>query len=279
MRDMTDLLTALGDVGVAGPGVGDIGDGRVRAALEREITGRRRFRQRVRLPFGRRSIALMPTALLVTVTATAAAAGTVALFHVDPIIRVFDSSASTWTGPGLPTTETVIRSTVRMIDTIQVPGVGSLQYWVAQTAEHGVCQAFRRSDGSWAGHPPNGAGGGMADAASTRLAVCGATREQLVALQGNGPGLMPMSVGEQSISQRDTTGRWWDIYYGLVTANGASGVEDLTSGQTVPVIDGHYFVMVSRQQGRCSGCDSLRAVDASGRILPANYGPVHYRNH
>jgi len=75
MSDPTDFLIALLDVGAATPAVGDAGDEQVRAALEREINGRRRSGRRIRLPFGTRSIALIPAALLVT-AATAAAAGT-----------------------------------------------------------------------------------------------------------------------------------------------------------------------------------------------------------
>lgn len=83
MPDTTDLVVALRDIGVDPPAVGDAGDGRVRSALQREIGRRRRPRRRLRLPFGTRSISLMPAALLATVATTAAAA-TVALVNADP---------------------------------------------------------------------------------------------------------------------------------------------------------------------------------------------------
>jgi hypothetical protein len=28
-----------------------------------------------------------------------------------------------------------------------------------------------------------------------------------------------------------------------------------------------------------NGCDSIRAIDAAGSVLPANYGPEQHRNH
>jgi hypothetical protein len=271
MFDTTDLLAAMRDVGVSSPAAGDPGDGRVRGALQREINRRRRPNRRVRLPFGTRSIALMPAALLVVVATTAAAAGTVALFHADPT-TLFEKTPTAPSGPGLPR-ETVIPSTVRIIDTFKVPGVGRVQYWVADTSQRGLCQALRRPDGTWAGYPDNGTGGGQ-------MPGCGPTREQVVAAQGDSHvGLAPMSVDEQSVSMKDSTGRWWDIYYGIVSADRAIGVKDPANGQTVPLIDDRYFVMVVRRRGNCMGCDNLRAIDAAGNILPANYGPEQYRNH
>jgi hypothetical protein len=264
MSDTTDLLTALRDVGVAGPAAGDSGDGRVRSALEREINGPRRRCPRVQLPFGSRSIALMPAALLTFTVTAAAAAGTVALFQASPT-TLFKKSPPEVSGAGVPH-EVVILSTVHVIDTFTVPGVGAVQYWVADTAQHGLCQAFRRPDRAWAGYPDNGSGAGQ-------LPGCGPTREQLVVAQGNSHvGLAPMSVDEQSVSIKDLAGRWWDIYYGVVSANGAVRVKDPANGQTAPLIDGRYFVMVGRRPGSCAGCDNLRAIDAAGNILPANYG-------
>jgi len=49
MPDLSDLLTALRDVGVTTPSAGDTGDEHVRSALQREIFGRRRARRQVRL--------------------------------------------------------------------------------------------------------------------------------------------------------------------------------------------------------------------------------------
>ena len=88
-----------------------------------------------------------------------------------------------------------------------------------------------------------------------------------------------MSVDEQSVSMKGLAGRWWDVYYGIVSANGAAGVKDPANGQTAPLIDGRFFVMVERRPGNCAGCDNVRAIDAAGNILPANYGPEQYRNH
>jgi hypothetical protein len=51
----------------------------------------------------------------------------------------------------------------------------------------------------------------------------------------------------------------------------------------VAVLGGRYFGMVvplgRLHCGTCMGCDSLRAINSSGKILPADYGPKRYREH
>jgi hypothetical protein len=274
MFDATDLLSALGDVGVTSPAAGDRGDKQVKAALECEISGRPRPSRRFRLPFSGRSIALIP-AMLIMAGATTAVAGTVALFHADPTALFANTPETSPAGPGLPL-ETAIPSTVRMIDTFQVPDLGAVQYWVADTAEHALCQALRLPDGNWVGYQENRPVVGS---------TCYPTRQQvvdaLIAAQGGKlrVGLLPMSVDERSASIKDSTGRGWDVYYGVVSADGAAGVKDPVNGQTAPLIDGRYFVMVGQRPGNCVGCDNLRAIDKNGHILPANYGPQQDRNH
>jgi hypothetical protein len=45
------------------------------------------------------------------------------------------------------------------------------------------------------------------------------------------------------------------------------------AGQTAPLIEGRFFVLVVRRPGNCAGCDNLQAIDAAGNNPPANYGP------
>ncbi|MBV9606355.1 MAG: hypothetical protein JO027_14660 [Solirubrobacterales bacterium] len=187
-------------------------------------------------------------------------------------ITLFRESNSAYSGPGVPS-QTVIPSTVRVFDTFQVPGVGPVQYWVGETAQHGVCQAFRLPDGMWANYPMTSASPDNGRSAGT-VPGCSATRAQVVAGQGNaGTGLAPTSVDEQSISLEGSDGRWSDIYYGTVSANGATAVKDPTTGETAALIKGRYFVLVIRRHGNCAGCDNLQAIGADGHNLAANYGP------
>jgi hypothetical protein len=266
MPETRDLLTVLRDVGVTPPAAGDAGDARVRSALDRAIDGRRRSGRRLRLPFGAGSIALVPAGLLVTAIAAAA---TVTLVNASPTI-LFTSNPQSSSGFGRH--QTVIRSTIRKIATVHVPSVGPIQYWIADTKQHGQCWGLRSPNGSWLALSGGGSGG--------LVPGCGPTRKQMVLAQGNSStGLLPTSVDEASNSIKAPDGQWWDIYYGAVTADGAAAVRDQTTGKTARLIDGQNFILVERQPGRCSGCDDLRAVNAAGQALPANYGPRRYRDH
>ena len=269
MSDTTDLLIALRDLGVAAPAAGDAGDRRVRSELAREIGGRRRAGRRLRLPFGTRSITLMPAALLVIVAATAAAA-TVALVDADPT-TLFKSNPQGNSSPGWH--QTVIPSTVRKLTTVDVPGIGPVQYWIADTKQHGRCWGLRGPDGSWLTLAMN-------DRSAGSVPGCGPTREQQVLAQRNSSvGLMPMSVDYLANSISNHGGESWTIYFGTVTANGAAAVRDQGSGKTARLIAGRYFILVERQTTNCGGCGDLRAISPSGDVLPANYGPERYRNH
>jgi hypothetical protein len=270
MPEATDLLLALRDVGVDPPRDGDPGDIRVRAAVRRaadRMPGRRR---RVRLPQGRRSIRLVPAVLLLT-GVTAAAAGAYGLLNGSPTALFANNPQSSFH-------ETVIRSTVRRIASFQVPGIGTVQYWVAATRQRGLCQAIRLPNSTWAVMGANLA------ASAGEVPGCAPTRKQQVIAQGNSSiGLLPMAVDQRSISLKNPHGDWFDVYYGVVDATHATAVHDPSNRRTAPLIDSRYFVMVvprgQSRYGICMGCDSLRAINSAGKIVSANYGPERYRNH
>jgi hypothetical protein len=215
----------------------------------------------------RQALRSMPTAvrkytnctdLITTALQRAAAAPTVTLVNADPT-TLFQHSTQAGPNPGQQ--QTVIASTVRKLAAVDVPGVGPVQAWIADTEQHGRCWGLLGPHGWLALSMDNHSAGAVPG--------CAATRTQEVLRQGNSPvGLAPTS-----------SGRAWDIYYGTVTADGAAAVRDQTTGKTAPLISGQYFILVERQTTNCDGCDNLRAIDAAGSVLPANYGPVQYRNH
>lgn len=282
MRDTTDALYAMRDAGVSVPQPGDAGEKRIRAALVREITGRRTLRhRRIRLPFAGRTIALVPALLGVTV-ATAAAVGASALLQ-SGAVAVFRHNAQP-VGPVGSAPELVIPASARVIDQLTIPGVGVVQYWIANTKQNGLCQAFARARGTWPGNPAH-------SATARFVGSCAPTREQQVRQEMRDArvshhfvGLLPMSVDEQSASVQGTDGRWWVIYYGVVSAAGATAVKNPRTRQTAQLIDGRYFVLLSHpgpgpNGSSCVGCDNLRAINAHGDVLKADYGPEQYRNH
>lgn len=282
MSDLTDALFAMRDVGISVPTSGDAGDRRIRDELAREFASRRRLRdRRIRLPFIGRTIALLPGLLGVTVATAAAAVGATALSQSGPV-AVFRHHAQP-AGPAGSPPELVIPASAHVIKQFTIPGVGPVQYWIATTRQHGLCQAFARAQGAWPGNSTS-------SPTARYVGDCQPTREQLVDQEMQGAagqsftGLLPMSVDEKSVSVQGTDRRWWVIYYGIVNAHGAVAVKNPRTHQTARLIDGRYFVMLSHpgrgpNRTSCVGCDNLRAINTQGQVLPADYGPRQYRNH
>jgi hypothetical protein len=283
MSDLHDALYAMRDVGISLPESGDAGENQIRSELARDFASRSPFwHRRIRLPFVGRTIALIPALLGVTVATAAAAVGASALLQSGPV-AVFRHNAQPVGAVGSPR-ELVIPASAHVVDKFTIPGVGPVQYWIANTKQHGLCQAFARAHGTWPGN--------AAHSPTARfVGDCQPTREQQVQLQmriarttHRFQGLLPMSVDEQSVSVQGTDRRWWVIYYGVVSAYGAVAVKNPRTRQTAPLIDGRYFVMLSHpgpgpNGTSCVGCDNLRAINAGGKVLEADYGPPQYRNH
>lgn len=277
MSDPTDALHAMRDVGVSVPTPGHPGQDRIRSAVTRELAMRRPlYRRRIRLPFAGHTIALIPALLGMTVATAAAAVGATALFR-SGAVAVFGVVGSP--------RELVIPSTAHVIDRFTIPGVGLVQYWIADTKQRGLCQAFARAHRTWPGNPAH-------SPTARFVGNCAPTREQAVeqemryARKTHQPlrGLAPMSVDEKFTEVTGTDGRWWVIYYGVVSAEGATAVKNLRTGQTAPLIDGRYFVLLSHPGPgpagtKCVGCDNLRAINPRGTVLDADYGPKQLRDH
>jgi hypothetical protein len=271
-----DLLFAMRDLGVTEPLARDSGDVRARAALAREIDGvsrlgsSRRWARRIRR--GGRRAALLPAALLLTTAAAAAATGIVTgllnpfqVAHdnaVDAPLRLFENNPGvTNAAPSALWHQTVIASTVRRVETLTVPGVGAVQYWVADTEQHGICTALRLPDGTWAGLQHNGRVGGS-------MPGCRPTRAQL---SGGALGLDGFDHQESAVI--DSSGRPWLLDYGVVTAPGhATQIRDTVSGTSAHVVDGKYFALAvpSRRQrlGRRNPSHGFRRLRSDHRADP-----------
>jgi hypothetical protein len=138
---------------------------------------------------------------------------------------------STGASPAALWDQTVLPATVRAIETFTIPGLGSVQYWVANTKQQGICTGLRLPGGSWAGLQGNGQVGGA-------MPGCRPTREQL-----SGGSLLLDGFDYQESDVVAANGQVWAIQYGVVSRPGATRVRDTTSGTTVPVIDGKYFAI------------------------------------
>ena len=272
-----DLLFAMRDLGVTAPAVGDTGDERIRGALEREIDaeirGRacRRWGHKLR-GYGRRSV-LVPALLLLT-TATAAAATALASGLLNPFqvasqnaadapLQLFENNPNVaGATPAARWDQSVIASTVREISTVTVPGVGPVEYWVANTQQDGICTALRLPDGTWAGLQHSGQVGGA-------MPGCRPTRAQL-----SGGALALSGFDDQDSAVIDSSGSPLLLDYGVVSIAGATQVRDTVSGATAPVIDGKYFALAIRPVGNDWGDHiHLVALNSSGTRIPYT-GPL-----
>lgn len=276
-----DLLCAVRDLGIPERAYDEPGTDRVRAALDREANrwprrGRRRGAGRW---IGRssRPIVLAPAGVLlgvaVAAAATGIATGVINPFQVahknagDAPTLLFETNpyALDTPTPSFPgfhrKTETVIPSSVRQIETFTIPKVGTVQYWVADTEQHGICGAVRLPDGRWAGLQHGGQQGGSPPG-------CRPTRAQ-------DGGLVIDGFDDELSDVTDSTGKSWIIDYGRITAPGdATRVRDTFSGTSAPVVDG-YYALALRPVGNDYGDDiHLEAFNASGAMIASEGHPL-----
>ena len=177
----------------------------------------------------------------------------------------------------------VIAASVKELGTINVPGVGTFQYWGAQTTdgqrwaqnpEGRWCAAFRAPDGTWAGTtgrdanipiqpnykfegdvpgcgvwPPNARGG--------------------FNFQGGGFHFSTDRIGPLLTSESFNESASW-IVYGIIDNPGpATKVVDATSGATTPILAGGTFALVLPLN--FASPVRLEAVDGAGNVISQAY--------
>jgi hypothetical protein len=272
-----NLLSLIGDIGLPEPLPASI-DSAARAALEHEIKATGRSRGLLRR-LARRGV-LLPSALLLTTVAAAAATAVATgffnlnqqakqnvadtplqLFQADLPARFGASPASLWR-------QTAIPSSVHTIATPTIPGVGTVQYWVANTTQHGICTAIRLPDGSWAGLK-------NFQEVGNSLVGCRPTRAQLSA------GALILSGFDYTYSYLLTRSRKELLLdYGEIIAPGdPTEVRDETTGATALVIDKKYFLLVSHGGPYSAVNTHLVALNSAGKIVADEREPLPDRAH
>jgi hypothetical protein len=213
---------------------------------------RRRQRRRVS------RVVLAVAAALVLTSGIAWAAGALsplALFQSNP---EHDGSA-----PGGIWDQHVLANSVRAVGSVTVPHVGSVYFWYGSAAEGGWCAALRLPTGEWlgTGKAKLDGGGTVPGCFPTREAVNGATTKPVYVLNG-------FDYVEDDVDTRSLDGGFWRIYYGRITAAGASRVTDLASGQSTTVIDGDLFILAVTDPNPTHLNDlHLVAYDTDGKIV------------
>lgn len=159
--------------------------------------------------------------------------------------------------PGSQPRETVIPSTVRELGTFTVAGVGRIQYWVADTRQHGICGALRLSNGDWAGLDNRGSDGGQ-------FPACYATRRQtgLGALIIDGFDYLQTTVPSHN-------GQRWYILYGAISSPGTPvRVRDGVSKREASLVRDRYFAIALHPVGNDWGdVVHLEAFNAAGQRI------------
>lgn len=200
------------------------------ASADRVPVARRRAPRRA--PFARRAVrvAIALVVLAVITTGVAWAAGA---FKSPTPRALFKSSFPADSGAG-NIFQNVIPDSVKQVATVDIPKVGPVALWHADTKEGGFCLGLRLSNGAWLGTPPQ-AGGSPLDGG------------------GSVPGCFPTGVIdggnhhlewlENDIDARSVGGTEWRIRSGVITAPGAVKVTDLATGESTNVIDGDLFIL------------------------------------
>jgi hypothetical protein len=270
-----DLLIAMRDLGIDDSLPGNI-DARSRSALAAEIDQASRPRHARLRPLRRpaRRLVLVLAALLTT--GAVAVAATLVVRSINPSkiaeqnvrdapLRLFERNPDViGATPAAEWKQTVIPSTIRKLGTFTVAGVGPLQYWVANTKQHGVCGALRTADGQWVGLQHRGMAGGS-------FPGCYPTRAQV----GAGALIIDgFDFIESSVNGRQ--GQRWIIIYGAVSApQTLARVRDTFSGTNASLVSGHYFAIALHPVGNDYGDDvHLEAFNAAGQQIATQGKPV-----
>lgn len=268
-----ELLTAMRDLGVATPTAEDAADERIRATLVREIerVGAQRptrsastRRKAIRLLYSRwRAALLTGVATLAAGTAVAAAAGVApwTLLSSGSASKLFSTNPSqVWSQNGM----SPIASSVTELGTISVPGVGTFQYWGAQTQNGEWCMAFRGPDGVWAGTQTQAAGKDDPSYNFTGdVPGCGAYSNNPLGggFHWSTDEIGPNVAGNGTATVNDLSA----VIFGAIDNPGAAThVIDAATGASAPILDGHYFALVEPRSSL--GIVLLQAVNGAGNV-------------
>jgi hypothetical protein len=183
----------------------------------------------------------------------------------DTPLQLFESPSLNSMGPGTsagpgapikPYPETVIPSTVRELGTFSLAGVGTVQYWTADTRQHGVCGGLRLPDGVWVQLQKNPGDGSMPGCWPTRAQ----TGQGALIIDGFDY-ITSGVIGRQ--------GQRWMLAYGAVSVpETVTRVRDTDSGIDAAIVSDNHFVIALHPTGNDWGdIVHLEAFDTAGRRI------------
>jgi hypothetical protein len=176
-----------------------------------------RQRGRKRGPLARRAVRVV-VALAVLAVITTGVTWAAGAFDSPSPQSLFKSSFPADSGAG-DIFQKVIPHSVEQVESVEIPKLGPIAVWHADTKEGGWCLGLRLSDGSWLGTSgcfPTG----VIDGGNHHL-----------------------EWTEADIAASSAGGSPWRIRSGVITVPGAVKVTDLATGTSTKVVDGNVFVL------------------------------------
>jgi hypothetical protein len=190
---------------------------------------------RRRTPLGRRTVRLATAFAVLAVATTLGVAWAAGAWTPTSPLALFESNPQGTEEENTPGTapswnQTVIAGSVRQVASVEIPKVGPVALWHADTKQGGWCEGLRLSNGDWLG-----------------------TGESSLDDGGTVPGCFPTGVidtgndgiewNENDLDARSAGGDEWRIRSGLITRPGAVKVTDVTTGESTDVVDGDLFIL------------------------------------
>jgi hypothetical protein len=149
-----------------------------------------------------------------------------------------------------------VPGTERVVQTLDVPGVGRVKLWAADgSSKSGTCLGIQFPDGGW--------GGGKDGRASSSGPSCFTERDDPMFKTT----LIPTGI---DVMETDTDTPFQRIVYGVLdydVPRTAVTMVDRVTGTTTPIVDGRWFMYVDPRADPQQDGWQLVAYDASGRIV------------
>lgn len=202
------------------------------APADRQMPVARR-RARRRAPFARRTVRLAAALAVLAFATTLGVAWATGDWTPTSPLALFESNPQGTAAQGFAGglwDQTVVPDSVKRVATVEIPKVGPVAFWHADTKQGGWCAGLRLSNGAWlgTGDSPLDDGGTVPGCFPTGV------------IDAGNDGLEWL---ENDIDAHSVGGVSWRIRSGLITAPGAVKVTDLTTGKSTGVVDGDLFIL------------------------------------
>jgi hypothetical protein len=171
----------------------------------------------------------------------------------------------------------VIQSSVRLVQPVQVPQLGAVQFWAARTRQGGFCEALRFPGGGWAG-----------SGSSTKYIFGGISptcSQNVFQPTGSHFAIQTVTVGLADPQHPDALPgpRQWTIAFGRIKGlPQAARIREVATGLSTPVHRGGYFAILiperltpekyhgTHQNFWVPRATHLWALNASGKVIASS---------